>query len=272
MVKNLTTAQKNSFQQDVRTIAYCILFELKSGTSLGFTSHDDDLKIDDINYTSTNSFDVEKLSETIGLKPDSLKGFAAINNDVIKDEDLISGKFDGAKISIFTIDYKNLDAGKLYIKKGYINKITLENGIFTIEIDSYLSKLSNDITQTYSPLCNAKLGDVRCSYALENNVQTGQVTKLMDNRIFESDVTSKPKTFFNYGKIEFTSGENQGVITEVKSYDPGRIELVFSLHNNINIGDEFKIYPGCDKKFSNIENFRGFPFVPGTDKILKGVN
>jgi cell wall-associated NlpC family hydrolase len=41
-------------------------------------------------------------------------------------------------------------------------------------------------------------------------------------------------------------------------------------------GDAFTIRPGCDKsfatcraKFANSINFRGFPYVPGTDQVLR---
>ena len=45
--------------------------------------------------------------------------------------------------------------------------------------------------------------------------------------------------------------------------------------SDIAIGDSFDIIAGCDKtasicsgRFSNIINFRGFPDIPGTDKML----
>jgi uncharacterized phage protein (TIGR02218 family) len=44
----------------------------------------------------------------------------------------------------------------------------------------------------------------------------------------------------------------------------------------IQVGNSFQIVAGCDKthqtcisKFNNIINFRGEPFVPGTDAISK---
>ena len=51
-----------------------------------------------------------------------------------------------------------------------------------------------------------------------------------------------------------------------------RILLAMNTIHDIQVGDEFTLYAGCDKspdicrtKFSNIVNFRGEPYVPGPD-------
>jgi len=43
------------------------------------------------------------------------------------------------------------------------------------------------------------------------------------------------------------------------------------------VGDAYSLIPGCDKllttcrdKFSNVDNFRGEPHLPGMDAILRG--
>jgi uncharacterized phage protein (TIGR02218 family) len=63
---------------------------------------------------------------------------------------------------------------------------------------------------------------------------------------------------------------------EVRDFSGGRFGLFLPMPNAIVIGDCFAAVAGCDKeldtciaRFNNAVNFRGEPFVPGTDKILK---
>jgi len=64
---------------------------------------------------------------------------------------------------------------------------------------------------------------------------------------------------------------------EVKAYASGRVELYEAMPYTMQVGDVFSIRPGCLKrldedcasKFDNTDNFRGEPFVPGTDQVSK---
>lgn len=82
--------------------------------------------------------------------------------------------------------------------------------------------------------------------------------------------------YFSYGVIKMTSGANAGLSMEVGSYAPGTITLRLALPYPVAIGDSYSLVAGCGKrftedcvaKFSNGINFRGEPFLPGTDQIL----
>ncbi len=63
---------------------------------------------------------------------------------------------------------------------------------------------------------------------------------------------------------------------EVKEFLDTEIALCLPMPNTVAVGHTFNIIAGCDKlkqtcldKFNNIVNFRGFPDVPGTDKIME---
>ncbi len=85
--------------------------------------------------------------------------------------------------------------------------------------------------------------------------------------------------WFKAGHLKWASGLNSGISMEVKSWDKTTKEIVLFLEMpfDITVGDTFDIYPGCQKrilddcrdKFSNVENFRGEPNVPGTDQMLR---
>ena len=90
-----------------------------------------------------------------------------------------------------------------------------------------------------------------------------------------------PSEFFKYGKVTWTSGMNSGLSMEVSDYWPNYVVLAQSMPFSIVAGDTYSITPGCDKtdntcktRFgtNNIINFRGEPFIPGTDAILSYPN
>ena len=81
---------------------------------------------------------------------------------------------------------------------------------------------------------------------------------------------------YNFGRITFTSGANDGYAMEVKEYTPGVITLTMPLPGPITAGDGYSLQQGCDRslstcagRFSNAVNFRGEPHVPGLDRMLE---
>jgi hypothetical protein len=92
----------------------------------------------------------------------------------------------------------------------------------------------------------------------------------------QASVTLEP-TIPN-GKLTWTSGANTGATMEVKTVSSSGISLVLPMSNNISIGDSFYVSSGCDKNFNsttgcshynNRINFRGYPHIPGIDKIME---
>lgn len=82
--------------------------------------------------------------------------------------------------------------------------------------------------------------------------------------------------YFDFGVISFTSGLNNGLSMEIRSYVPGQLTLDLPMPYAVQVGDAYSLKAGCDKaastcigKFSNILNFRGEPFLPGVDKIVQ---
>jgi hypothetical protein len=82
--------------------------------------------------------------------------------------------------------------------------------------------------------------------------------------------------YFDYGLITFTSGLNNGLSMEIKSYVPGQLTLYLPMPYQPAIGDTYSLKAGCDKafatcktKFTNVVNFRGEPYLPGIDKLVQ---
>jgi uncharacterized phage protein (TIGR02218 family) len=82
--------------------------------------------------------------------------------------------------------------------------------------------------------------------------------------------------YFDFGLVTWTSGNNNGLSMEVRSYIPGTFTLQLPMPSLIQVGDTYSAKAGCDKlfptcrdRFNNAVNFRGDPYFPGNDKILQ---
>jgi hypothetical protein len=90
--------------------------------------------------------------------------------------------------------------------------------------------------------------------------------------------------------LTWASGLNRGASMEVKSVGSSTISLALPMANDVSIGDTFTISSGCDKNFDspagcssfilspgnattgNQINFRGYPHIPGMDKVMEYPN
>ena len=77
----------------------------------------------------------------------------------------------------------------------------------------------------------------------------------------------------------YLAGRKAEIARHVVSGGGVSIELFEAPVRSITVGDGFIIRAGCDKqfatckaKFANGVNFRGFPYMPGDDTILRYAN
>ena len=109
---------------------------------------------------------------------------------------------------------------------------------------------------------------------------------ITNDRVFEVDASldAYADGWFDEGLLVWETGANAGVAYEVKAWtQAGReLELWEAARLGIEVGDKFRIAPGCHKRVvedcrdkfriagsqryadGNARNFRGEPFVPGS--------
>ena len=84
--------------------------------------------------------------------------------------------------------------------------------------------------------------------------------------------------WFNYGGLTFEDGANAGKLLQIKDWVTAGddLELLFAAPFDIAPGTAVRLYPGCDNRkstcinpFDNILNYRGEPYVPGTDFLTR---
>lgn len=118
-----------------------------------------------------------------------------------------------------------------------------------------------------------------CEYSFTQFVEVVTVTS---NRLFTVEVPYNDAIalddWFKYGAVQFQVGGNSYKAYEIKQYTKltHTIELFLPTNYTIEVGQLVKVYTGCNKsiqtacrdKFDNVINYRGEPFIPGTDQIL----
>ena len=125
---------------------------------------------------------------------------------------------------------------------------------------------------------------VRVTLATTDSAETPEFTDLkIKIRGDAATITATPTDFFTGGHLTWTTGLNAGLAQEVKGYDPSTQRLTFTVpaRKTIAACDEFEILVGCLKrlqedcidKFGHTGGttapfFRGFPHVPGKDRLL----
>lgn len=278
-MKNITNDLKSVFENETTNIVKCWKITFKDHTNLAFTTNDENILYENVLYNSLSANDVDNIKSNIDIKEDNFEIVNIISSNLIDKDDILNGKYDSAKVEIFLLDTQNLDKGKVVLLSGKISNIELKDDIFTAKVVGLKDEINKTIGEKYSPLCRCNFCDSRCKLSKNNFTFSGTITNVIDEVLFITDneiILSKSSGYFDYGIIEFTSGNNIGQKMEVKQYNNGQFILQLNLPKNLAIGDTFNVVAGCNKefstccnKFNNAINFRGEPHLPGMNILLK---
>lgn len=283
-MKSVSTDLLAHLAGETTTLATLWKVKRQDGTLLGFTTHDVDIVYDDglgdgdVTYMASTGLQPSATETATDLGVDNLQVAAFLDSDAITEADIRAGFYDYATIQICIVNYADLTMGDLKIRKGTLGQIKVQNGQFSAEIRGLSFYFGTVIGKTFGPPCRADLGDADCTVDLSPLRQTGSVDTFSDAREFvpASGLSPADPGYFTDGVLTWTSGANNGALIEVSDWDGTTVTLFESMPFPIAHGDTFTIEPGCNKtigdcfgKFNNIANFRGEPYIPGTDAILE---
>lgn len=147
-------------------IVGCWKVQRVDGTVLCFTNHDRDLLFDSLTWLAASGFSRTATRQTADLNPDNLELFGLLSNDAITDDDLAAGKYTGAKVWYFEVDWSNPAAGKHKLDYGKIGKVIRTRSGFHAEFVNMATLLSQTIGDKYGRTCRHTLGDSNCGIEL----------------------------------------------------------------------------------------------------------
>lgn len=214
---------------------------------------------------NTIGIEVDEMSVTVNATPLDLllnqSWLAAARN----------GALDGAQLTVsrlFMPTWGNTSLGALVLFSGKVSDVNIGRTTAEITVKSELELFDTQMPRDlYQSGCLNTLYDNGCTVNKASMAVSGTVATATTAQI--TSALGQPADYFALGSIQFTSGANNGVTKSVRSFSGGVFSLSSPLTTAPVPGDTFTAWPGCDKlkdtcedKFSNLLNFRGFPFVP----------
>lgn len=280
MPKPLNTELLAHYHQSQTTLTRCLRIERRDGKIIALTDHDQDLVIENIHYQSAVGYTPTAISAHDQGAVNSVDVEGILSVAGVSRDDISSGLFDGAKIFVFEVNHEDLSQGILPLMSGFWGECQLHDHHYVTEFRSLSEALQQTIGDLYSTTCRAQLGDKHCAVNLDTLAMEGVVTHVEKNNRgqFRTAGFDQPNDDFQYGVITWKQGKNTDLSMEIKSFIPEsqQFQLAQAMPYAIEVGDIFAVVPGCDKtlstcknRFHNVMNFRGEPFIPGLDKMLR---
>lgn len=266
----------------VTTLAHCWRLTRRDGLVLGFTDHDGSLTFDGTRFEAATGLIASEAEAALGLGATTGEVEGALSAASIAETDIAAGRFDGARIETFVVDWQNVDA-HLRIDVSDLGEVRRGNTAFTAELRSIAARLDAVHGRIYRRRCDAVLGDARCRFDLSEPPLTVECTtqSVGEGWIVTQTLLGAPPDRYEYGRLTMLDGEAAGLSADVASAaakPTGRVRITLSspIVAAIAAGDRFRLVQGCDKRFStcrgrfgNHLNFRGFPHIPGSDTTLR---
>jgi uncharacterized phage protein (TIGR02218 family) len=262
----------------ITTVCHCWLVTRKDGETYGFTDHDKDLSFHGHMFKAASGLSAGALQQTTGLSVDNAEAVGALSDASVREEDLAEGRFDGAEVQSWLVNWADVSARVLEFR-GNFGEVTRKAGAFRVELRGLSERLNQVQGLVYQAGCGAVLGDARCGINLALPAyRTTTVIAEIDvlGRIRINGQTGFADQWFERGQIEVLSGASAGMSVMVKAdrlTATGRVvDLWHGTGADLAAGDSIRLIAGCDRraatcrtKFANFANFRGFPHVPGED-------
>lgn len=264
------------------TLARAFSLLRKDGVVMGFTDHDRNLTFEGVTFRADTGLTARALQLGTGLAVDNSEAFGALRSDAITEEDILSGRYDGAEVCGWLVNWADVSMRALQFR-GSLGEITRSGGAFTAELRGLSEVLNQPQGRIYQARCSAILGDGDCGFDLGQPGYADEqpVGAVVDARVFDFvAMTGFDDRFFEKGRFRVLTGRAAGLVGVIKNdrlamSGVRQVELWQALGLEPEAGDMVRLEAGCDKradtcqlKFANFVNFRGFPSIPGEDWLM----
>ena len=285
-MKTLTAGLSTHLAGSAHTRCFMLRLDLVDGASIGATDHDQPIAFDlgdgSLTYLASTGILASDVALQTGLDANNYEITGPIG-PVVTLAAILGGRFNHARARLFQVNWKSLGDGAIAILAGNITEARPEGGKFIFEVRSDVDRLNQVVGNAIVNNCRVDFGSTQCGVTPE--AITGTVTAVTSAMIFTVSFTGTyANAYFNQGKVVPLTGANAGCApVEIVSWSVGgAIETFAPLPSTPAIGDTFTIKRGCSKlrmstdptiptclSYANVPNFRGFPEVPGSNKVLR---
>ncbi|MGN6277183.1 MAG: DUF2163 domain-containing protein [Sphingomonas sp.] len=259
---------------EVTTLALCWRVERRDGVTIGLTDHDRDLVVDGLVHRAAPGMTPSAIKRSDGLDADTMDIAGALTSAAIGEDDLLAGRWDGARVMLFAVDWSG-SGGRVDLGEGTIGAVETKDGAFTAELAGATAALDRPACEVTSPECRAELGDKRCRVAMAGRRRVVRVTGVAD-RVLTVDGSEPSANAYGGGVVRWLSGKNCGLESAVAVSDGATVTLRAAPVFAVEAGALGELIEGCDKslatcagRFGNAANFRGEPYLPGMDLLTR---
>lgn len=262
-------------ESELLTVAFCWRLERLDGVVLGFTTHDRDLSWGGLTYRAAPGMLPSAISLSDGFEADSLDIKGALTSDAISSADLTAGRWDGASVHVFMVDWEAPEGEALAVARGELGEVSVRADAFEAELRGPAALLDAPVAEQTSPECRARLGDARCRVDMAGRTRLTRVVTVVADDVLEVE-TAGTGNEFGFGRLRWLGGANSGLENPVLRSEGALLTLYEAPAFAPAVGDLVEIYEGCDKmlatcagRFGNAPNFRGEPHLPGIDLLTR---
>ncbi len=271
------TSLGSRLADELTYLAICWKIVRQDGVALGFTTHDQPLLIGGLRYVSAPGITPSAVVRSDGLDVDTMDVAGALRADAITAADLALGRYDGASVVLFMVDWRDPDTAAQRLAQGTLGSVeagTDPDASFSATLRGPTAALAITRIETYSPECRAALGDWRCRVSMRGRRLRSTVATLEGEHLSVAALSAQHAADFAAGSLRVLSGDIAGIERQIIAVDAAMLRLDEPLE--IAAGSSIELVEGCDKRFAtcvgrfrNGANFRGEPHVPGGDLLTR---
>lgn len=263
----------NIAEGELTSVAMCWRIERTDGAGIGLTSHDRSLTKGGVTYAPTPGMVPASITRSLGLDPHSSEVSGVLSSDALESQDLALGRWDGARVGLFAIDWAAAGEDQIDLLGGNLGDVSIEGDSFSVDLRGSAAALERPVCPSTAPHCRADFGDKKCRVDLAGRSMTAEVVSSSDGEL-ALDRTVDDR--FLLGRLRYMSGENCGRSTIVIAVAGTTVRVRDLPRAEVAVGCRVELREGCDKtfqtcveRFSNAANFRGEPHLPGTDLLTR---
>ena len=255
------------------SLAFCWTLERRDGAGLGLTSHDQALVIAGTRYRPSPAITPAAVRLRAGLEPQRGEVEGALSDAALSERDLEAGRWDGARVALFAVDWEVPDGEQVKLVGGGLGPVSIKDNGFAAELVGAADALAAPVCPETSPECRAELGDRLCRVDLAGRREMFAVTTYGGGTIgFDRVVDAR----FLFGEALILDGENGGWRSRIIAVAANAVVLRDVPLFAVIAGCRVRLTEGCDKRFTtcrarfaNSANFRGEPHLPGNDLLTR---
>lgn len=198
----------------------CVAFEITrtDGVVLRLVDNTSMLRMFGFAWEPMASQPTARRSQT-GLTPNDADFGGIIDSDLITEADLVAGKYAGALVREFVLDWRYPWTLPLGTSRYRLGRIQYDDSRWVAETGSFASQLQNKTGRLISRTCDATLGDDRCTKVVTTQAETIESVKVPRTEFYLDETALSPATdgWYDFAELVWTSGRNAGQDVEVRS-------------------------------------------------------